>query len=68
MAPNQQAVEAQTIDIIKHLLEDEFVDECGRCPFSQVETDSPAGSDGKFVFRRYLQAALAAVFVFIFSF
>lgn len=48
MAPNLKAVELQTSEIIKHLLEDEdeivTVYALGRC--SDVETDSPAGSDG----------------------
>lgn len=46
MAPNQKDVELQTSEIIKHLLEDEFDVAYIQCSFSQVETDSPAGSDG----------------------
>lgn len=50
MAPNQNAVELQTREIIKHLLEDELVAGYDQCQFSHVETDSPAGNDGKFGF------------------
>lgn len=44
MAPNQKAVELQTEEIFSHLLEDKPIVYQG--PFSAVETDSPAGSDG----------------------
>lgn len=65
MAPNQNDVDLQTSEIIRHLLEDEFVAGYGKCQFSHVETDSPGGSDGEFVFRFicYLQAALVFVVV-----
>lgn len=48
MAPNQKTVELQTREIIRHLLEDDdkliATHALGRC--LDVETDSPAGSDG----------------------
>lgn len=46
MAPKQIAVELQTSRIIKYLLEDEFINVYEQCPSSNVETDSPGGSDG----------------------
>lgn len=50
MAPNQKAVEWQTNEIIKHLLEDEDVDQCSPCSMSDVEADGPTRSDGEFEF------------------
>ncbi|TNM88467.1 hypothetical protein fugu_004721 [Takifugu bimaculatus] len=48
MAPNQKAVEWQTNEIIKYLLEDEDVDSCSPCSMSYLETDGPTGSDDNF--------------------
>lgn len=50
MAPNQKAVEWQTNEIIKYLLEDEDVDQCSPCSMSDVEADGPTRSDGEFDF------------------
>lgn len=58
MAPNQKAVEWQTNEIIKYLLDDEDVDQCSPRSMSYVETDGPTGSHGEFDF--YIDRCVAA--------